>query len=110
MFPNRCRRLRRRREVRKVETDFVLARLAGPRCGSRADCSRKAPTRVGVEPQRSERGEGIGFGILDFLFLIEEEKLTSRSCGTQACPGVRVLKRFNRLTETISPTERFSLR
>ena len=28
MFPNRCRRLRRRREVRKVETDFVLVRLA----------------------------------------------------------------------------------
>ena len=34
-------------------------------------------------PQRSERGEGIGFGILDVLFLIEEETLTSRSCGTQ---------------------------
>ena len=25
---------------------------------------------------------GIGFGILDVLFLIEEEILTSRSCGT----------------------------
>ena len=51
--------------MRKVETDFVLARLVGAGCGSRADCSRKAPTRVEVEPQRSERGEGIGFGILD---------------------------------------------
>ena len=42
--------------MRKVETDFVLVRLAGVGCGLRADCSRKAPTRVGVEPQRSERG------------------------------------------------------
>jgi hypothetical protein len=36
MFLNRCRNLRRRREVRKVGTDFVLVRLAGAGCGSRA--------------------------------------------------------------------------
>jgi hypothetical protein len=29
MFPSRYRRLRRLQEVRKVETDFVLVRLAG---------------------------------------------------------------------------------
>ena len=65
MFLNRYRNSRRLQKIRKVETDFILARLAGAGCGSRADCSRKAPTRVGVEPQRSERGEGIGFGILN---------------------------------------------
>jgi hypothetical protein len=58
-----------------------------------------------------EKGDwGIRFGILDVLFLIEEEILTSRSCGTQTRPEMRVLKRFNRLTETVSPTERCSLR
>jgi len=36
MFPSRYRRLRRLQEVRKVETDFVLVRLAGAGCGSRA--------------------------------------------------------------------------
>ena len=36
MFLNRYRNLRRLQEVRKVETDFVLARLAGARTGSRA--------------------------------------------------------------------------
>jgi hypothetical protein len=41
MFLNRYRNLRRLQEVRKVETDFVLARLAGAGCGSRVDCSRK---------------------------------------------------------------------
>jgi hypothetical protein len=33
MFLNRSRNLRRLQEVRKVETDFVLARLAGAGCG-----------------------------------------------------------------------------
>ncbi len=32
MFLNRYRNLRRLQEVRKVETDFVLARLAGAEC------------------------------------------------------------------------------
>ncbi len=36
MFLNRYRNLRRQREVRKVETDFVLVRLTGARTGSRA--------------------------------------------------------------------------
>lgn len=33
MFLNRYRRWRRLQEIRKVETDFVLARLAGAGCG-----------------------------------------------------------------------------
>ena len=36
MFPKRYRNSRRLQKIRKVETDFVLVRLDGPRCGSRA--------------------------------------------------------------------------
>jgi hypothetical protein len=36
MFLNRYRRWRRLQEVRKVETDFILARLADAGCASRA--------------------------------------------------------------------------